>query len=52
MKVVWAGFNNANQRVAVFDYPKRQEADQLAAQLKADKKLTHLVQPVKEPIEE
>jgi len=52
LKVVWGVFNNANQRVAVFDYPKRREADELAAQLKADKKITHFVQPVKEPIEE
>ena len=52
MKVVWGVFNNSNQRVAVFDYPKRKEADEKAAQLTADKKSTHFVQPVKEPIEE
>jgi hypothetical protein len=44
--------NNANQRVAIFDYPRRHEADALAAQLRADKKITHFVQPVKEPIGE
>lgn len=52
MKVVWGVFNNSNQRVAVFDYPKRKDADDLAAKLCADKKTTHFVQPVKEPIEE
>jgi hypothetical protein len=52
MKVVWGVFNNSNQRVAVFDYPKRKEADEKAAQLTADKKSTHFVQPVKEPMEE
>jgi hypothetical protein len=52
MKVVWGVFNNSNQRVAVFDYPKRKEADEKAAQLTTDKKSTHFVQPVKEPIEE
>ena len=52
MKVVWGVFNNSNQRVATFDYPKRKEADEKAAQLTADKKSTHFVQPVKEPIEE
>ena len=52
MKVVWGVFNNSNQRVAVYDYPKRQEADAHAAKLTADKKSTHFVQPVKEPIEE
>jgi hypothetical protein len=52
VKVVWAVFNNSNQRVAVFDYPRHQEALDLAAKLRADKKLTHFVQPVKEPIDE
>lgn len=52
MKVVWGVFNNSNQRVATFDYPKRKEADSLAAKLSADKKTTHFVQPVKEPFEE
>ncbi len=52
MKVVWGVFNNSNQRVAVFDYPKRKEAEELAAKLKTDKRSAHFVQPVKEPIEE
>lgn len=52
LKVVWGVFNNTNQRVAVFDYPKRREAEDLAAKLQADKKSTHFVQAVKEPIEE
>jgi hypothetical protein len=52
MKVVWGVFNNSNQRVAVYDYPKRKDADEHAAKLTSDKKSTHFVQPVKEPIEE
>jgi len=52
MKVVWAVFSNSNQRVATFDYPKRKDADDLAAKLTNDKKSTHFVQPIKEPIEE
>src|SRR5579871_1259939 len=52
MKVVWGVFNNSNQRVAVYEYPTRKEADEHAARLTADKKSTHFVQPVKEPIEE
>jgi hypothetical protein len=52
MKVVWGVFNNSNQRVATFEYPKRKEADEHAAKLTADKKNTHFVQPVKEPMEE
>jgi hypothetical protein len=52
MKAVWGVFNNSNQRVAVFEYPKRKEADDHAAKLRNDKKSTHFVQMVKEPIEE
>ena len=52
MKVVWGVFSNSNQRVATFDFPKRKEADDLAAKLSNDKKSTHFVQPIKEPIEE
>lgn len=52
MRMIWAVFNNSNQRVAAFDYPKRAEAQALAEKLTTDKKSTHFVQPVKEPIEE
>ncbi|CAN5552079.1 hypothetical protein BH10PLA2_BH10PLA2_21500 [soil metagenome] len=52
MRVVWGVFSNSNQRVAVYEYPNKKEADEHAARLTADKKSTHFVQPVKEPIEE
>lgn len=52
MKVVWAVFNNSNQRVATYDYPKHQDAIDHATKLTTDKKSTHFVQPVKEAIEE
>jgi hypothetical protein len=52
MRLVWGVFSNSNQRVATFDYPKRQEAEEYAAKLSADKKATFFVQPVKEAIEE
>lgn len=52
MKLVWGVFNNSNVRVAAFEYPKRQEAEEHAAKLTAEKKSTHFVQPVKEPLEE
>jgi cobalamin biosynthesis protein CobT len=54
MKVVWGVFNNSNQCVAKFDYPKRKEADDHAAKLAAAKTPPQpfFVQPVKEPIEE
>jgi hypothetical protein len=52
MRVVWGVFNNSNQCVATFDYPKRRDAEDLVAKLTAEKKNTHFLQPVKEPMEE
>ncbi len=52
VKMVWGVFNNANVRVASYDYPRRGEAEEHAARLSADKKTTHFVQPIKEPIDE
>ena len=52
LRVVWGVYNNSHQCVATYEYPKRAEADAHAAKLMADKKTTHFVQPVKEPIEE
>jgi hypothetical protein len=52
MRMVWGVFNNSNQRMATFDYPKRQEAEEYAAKLATDKKATFFVQPVKEAMEE
>jgi hypothetical protein len=54
MKVVWGVFNNSNQRVATFDYPKRKEAEEHAAKLSAAKNPPQpfFIQPIKEPIEE
>ncbi len=54
MKVVWGVFNNSNQCVAKFDYPKRKEAEDHAAKLAAAKTPPQpfFVQPVKEPMDE
>lgn len=52
MRVIWVVFNNSNQPVARYDYPKKDDADAHAARLVADKKITHFVQAIKEPIEE
>ena len=53
VRIVWGVFNNSNQRVATFDYPRKQEAEEHAAKLSAEEnKGTFFVQPVKEPIEE
>ncbi len=51
-RVVWGVFNNSNVRVETFPFPQKQEADDYAAKLKAEKGATFFVQPVKEPIEE
>jgi len=54
MKLVWGVFNNSNQRVATFDYPKRKEAEEHAAKLAAAKNppQAFFIQPIKEPMEE
>jgi len=52
MRLVWGVFNNSHQCVASYEFPKRKDAEAHAAKLTADKKNTHFVQPVKEPIEE
>jgi hypothetical protein len=51
-KVVWVVFDNSSKRIATYDYPKKQEADEHAARLKEEKKMTYYVQPVKEPMED
>jgi chromodomain-helicase-DNA-binding protein 1 len=52
MRVVWGVFNNSNQKVASYDYPQKGDAEAHAQRLTEDKKSTHFVQPMKEPIEE
>ena len=52
MRVVWGVFNNSHQMVASYEYPKRQDANAHAARLTGEKRSTHFVQPVKEPIVE
>ncbi len=52
MRVVWGVFNNSHQMVAQYDYPQKAEAEAEAERRMTEKKSTHFVQPVKEPIEE
>jgi predicted DNA-binding WGR domain protein len=52
MRVVWGVFNNSHSMVKSFPYPQRAEAEALAKQLMTDKKSTHFVNAVKEPMEE
>ncbi len=51
-KVVWVVFDNSSKKIASYDYPRKKEADEHAARLKAEKNQTFFVQPVKENIEE
>jgi hypothetical protein len=51
-RVVWGVFNNSNARVETFPFPQKQDAEDYAAKLKAEKGSTFFVQPVKEPIED
>lgn len=52
LRLLWGVFNNSNQCVARYDYPKKQEAEEHASRLRVEKKQTFFVQPVKEPIED
>jgi hypothetical protein len=52
MRVVWAVYNNSNQKVASFDYKQEKEAREHAEKLGAEKKQTFFVQPFKEAMEE
>ena len=54
VKIVWGVYNNSNQCVAKFDYPKRKEADEHAAKLAAAKNPPQpfFVQPIREPMDE
>jgi hypothetical protein len=51
-KLVWKVFNNSNNEVATYEYPKKKDAYDHAARLTTDKKQTHFVQPVKVDLEE
>jgi hypothetical protein len=52
MRVIWGVFNNSNQCVARYDYPKKGDAEEHAKKLMAEKKQTFFIQPIKEQIEE
>lgn len=52
MRVVWGVFNNSHSMVKSFPYPQKADAEAYAKQLMTDKKSTHFVNAVKEPMEE
>jgi hypothetical protein len=51
---VWVVYDNSSKPVSggTYPYPKKKEAEEHAARLKAEKNQTYFVQPVKEAIEE
>jgi hypothetical protein len=51
-RVVWVVYDNSNKQVGKFDYNKKDEAIARAEHLKAEKKQTYFVQPLKEEITE
>jgi hypothetical protein len=50
MRVVWAVCDVGGRTVATFDYPRKADAETLAAQLKAKGKGEHFVRSFKEPM--
>ncbi len=52
LKAFWGVFNQSLKRVALFEYSERKAADKKAAELTANQKTPHFVQPVKEVITE
>lgn len=50
-RVVWVVYDNSNKPVGKFDYNKKEEAIARMEHLKAEKKQTYFVQPVKEEME-
>jgi hypothetical protein len=52
LKAFWGVFNQSLKRVALFEYSERKQADKKAVELTASLKSPHVVQPVKEVIQE
>jgi hypothetical protein len=50
LKVVWAVCDAGGRTVATFDFPRKAEAEALAAALKAKGKGNHFLRSVKEPM--
>lgn len=50
MRIVWTVYNNSNQAVAKYDYPRKAEAEAHRDRLMKEKNVTHFIMPVKEPM--
>jgi hypothetical protein len=51
MRVVWAVCDVGGRTVATFEYPRKAEAEAMAAALKAKGKGSHFVRSIKEPMD-
>ena len=51
MRVVWAVCDIGGRTIATFEYPRKADAETLAAELKAKGKGPHFVRSLKEPME-
>ena len=51
-RVIWGVFDNSNKKVQEFEYTQKQAAIDYAERMKADKKTTYFVQPIKVAITE
>ena len=51
MRLVWTVFNNSNQAIAKYEYPRKADAEAHAERLKKEKNITHFVMPIKEQME-
>jgi hypothetical protein len=51
MRVVWAVCDVGGRTVATFEYPQKDDAEALAAELKSKRKGVHFVRSVKEPMD-
>src|SRR3954470_12585200 len=51
MRVVWAVCDIGGRTIATFEYPRKAEAEALAAELQSKKKVMYFVRSVKEPMD-
>jgi len=49
-RYVWVVLDNSSKKVAQFEYTQKAEAEAYAEKMKAEKKMTYFVQPLKEEI--
>lgn len=51
LKAFWGVYNDLLQRVALFEYSERQQAEAVAKEMSESHKSSYFVRPVKRPVE-